>query len=278
MTKSSTLRPVFFVSDRTGITAENLGHALLTQFSSLQFDHHSLPFINSEDKAHTAAHTINQAAENSQYPPLVFSTLIDYDYRSIIADSRGHVIDFFDTFIKPLENELATQSSHTTGLSHGIANEPVYMSRMDAVNFTLKNDDGMNTKEYIDADIILIGVSRSGKTPTCLYLAMQFGLRAANYPLTESDLASSYLPKVLKPYRNKLFGLLINSERLCTIRNIRKQNSDYASFTQCQKETRMIKSLLDVENIPHIDSSHISIEEIATSIIQLMKIDRPPIY
>ena len=273
-----TTRPVFFVSDRTGITAENLGHALLTQFTSLKFKQHSIPFINSEEKAHQAVNTINQAAESFQSSPLIFSTLINNSYRSIIANSKGHIVDFFDAFIKPLELELDTQSSHTTGLSHGISNEPVYMSRMDAVNFTLKNDDGMNTKEYNDADIILIGVSRSGKTPTCLYLAMQFGLRAANYPLTESDLNGSYLPKALKPYRNKLFGLLINAERLCTIRNIRKQNSDYASFSQCQKETKMIKSLLELENIPHIDSSHISVEEMATSIIHLMKINRPPIY
>jgi len=275
---TNTTRPVFFVSDRTGITAENLGHALLTQFDSIHFEHHSLPFINSEEKAHNAAETINKMAEISQCQPLVFSTLIDNDCRVIIADTQALIIDFFDTFIKPLEAELCTQSTHSTGLSHGISNEVVYMSRMDAVNYALKNDDGVSTKEYKDADIILIGVSRSGKTPTCLYLAMQFGLRAANYPLTESDMETGQLPASLKPYRNKLFGLMINAERLCTIRNIRKQNSDYASFGQCQKETRMIKSLLDIENLPYIDSSHISVEEIATSIIQLMKIDRPPIY
>ena len=174
MTKLSTVRPVFFVSDRTGITSENLGHALLTQFSSLKFAKHSLPFINSEEKARSAANIINQAAQNSQQPPLIFSTLIDISYRSIIANTQGHIIDFFDTFIKPLETELSTQSSHTTGLSHGIANEPVYMSRMDAVNFTLKNDDGVNTKEYKDADIILIGVSRSGKTVFILPCSLAF--------------------------------------------------------------------------------------------------------
>ena len=152
------------------------------------------------------------------------------------------------------------------------------MSRMDAVNFALKNDDGMSTKEYKDADVVLIGVSRSGKTPTCLYLAMQFGLRAANYPLTESDMSGSELPKILQPYRNKLFGLMINAERLHAIRDIRRQNSEYASITQCKKETRLINSLMQQEKITHIDSSHISVEEIATSIIQLMKIDRPPIY
>ena len=278
MTTDLTVHPVFFVSDRTGITAENFGHALLTQFNAIKFERHSIPFINSEEKARRAADMINQAAKKYGHRPLVFSTLIDKLYRSIIADSQAYVIDFFDTFIKPLESELHIQSSHASGLSHGIANEFVYMSRMDAVNFSLKNDDGINTKEYKDADIVLIGVSRSGKTPTCLYLAMQFGLRAANYPLTESDMANNKLPKSLQSYRSKLFGLMINAERLRTIRQMRKQNSEYASISQCKKETRMIKSLFDIEEIPYIDSSQISVEEMATSIIQLMEINRPPIY
>jgi regulator of PEP synthase PpsR (kinase-PPPase family) len=278
MTEEPAARPVFFVSDRTGITAENLGRALLTQFSATKFEHQSLPFINTVKKARLAADSINQSAQNSAYRPLVFSTLIDDACRTIIADTDARIIDFFDTFIKPLETELGTQSSHAAGLSHGISNEQVYMCRMDAVSFSLRNDDGANTREYKDADVILVGVSRSGKTPTCLYLAMQFGLRAANYPLTESDMASGQLPLALAPYRQKLFGLLINAERLHTIREIRKQNSSYASIAQCQRETRLIRSVFELEKIPHIDSSYISVEEIATSIIQLMKISRPRIY
>ena len=271
-------RPVFFVSDRTGITAENLGHALLTQFSAIKFDHHSIPFIDSEEKAHLAADTINKIAKTAAHKPLVFSTIIDDTYRIIVSNTQSHLIDFFDAFIKPLEIELCTQSSHAEGLSHGISNEGVYMSRMDAVNYALKNDDGVSTKEYDNADVILVGVSRSGKTPTCLYLAMQFGLRAANYPLTETDMSNGVLPKALQPYRDKLFGLMINAERLRAIREIRRQNSSYSSLAQCQKETRLIRILFETEKIRRIDSTHISVEEIATSIIQLMKIDRPPIY
>jgi len=278
MSDTTEPRTVFFVSDRTGITAESLGHALLTQFSTIRFEQHSLPFIDSEEKAHRAADLINQCAQKTKTQPLVFSTLLDNTYRSIIDDTHAHIIDFFDTFIKPLEKELHTPSSHAEGLSHGISNEVVYMSRMEAINFALKNDDGVSTKEYEDATVILIGVSRSGKTPTCLYLAMQFGLRAANYPLTESDMTNGTLPKVLQPYRNKIIGLKINAERLHTIREIRRQNSQYASMTQCQKETRMMDTLLQQDNITHLDSSYISVEEIATSIIQKMKISRPSIY
>jgi regulator of PEP synthase PpsR (kinase-PPPase family) len=149
---------------------------------------------------------------------------------------------------------------------------------MDAINFSLKNDDGISTKEYNNADVILIGVSRSGKTPTCLYLAMQFGLRAANYPLTDSDMTNGKLPEILQPYQDKLFGLIINAERLRMIREIRMQNSEYASMAQCRKETRLIDTLFKQEQIPRIDTSHISVEEIATSIIQRMKISRPPLY
>ncbi len=278
MNDNTVVRPVFFVSDRTGITAENLGHALLTQFTSIKFEHHSLPFIDSEEKAQLAVDSINMIAQTSHQKPLVFSTLIDDDYRKIIAVSNAYIIDFFDTFIKPLEQELCTPSSHAQGLSHGISNEVVYMSRMEAVNFALKNDDGTSTREYHNADVILIGVSRSGKTPTCLYLAMQFGLRAANYPLLDIDMADGRLPEILLPYRNKLFGLTISAERLRMIREIRRQNSEYASMAQCRKETRMVQLLFEQENVSCIDSSHISVEEIATSIIQLMKINRPPIY
>lgn len=278
MTDNTEPRAVFFVSDRTGITAANLGHALLTQFGSIKFVHHSLSFINSEEKAKSAAQTINNSSKNSTQQPLVFSTLIDDNYRHIISHTNAHIIDFFDAFIKPLEAELRIPSGHAAGLSHGISNEVAYMSRMDAVNFTLKNDDGISTKEYLDSDVILIGVSRSGKTPTCLYLAMQFGLRAANYPITEADMESGELPKTLLPYRDKLFGLMINAERLHNIREIRRQNSTYSSMAQCQKETRLIKSIFQQENIRYIDTSHISVEEIATSIIQRMGINRPPIY
>ena len=278
MNNNTASRPVFFVSDRTGITAENLGHALLTQFGSIKFEHYSLPFINSEKKALLAAKTINKVAKISPNKPLVFSTLIDDDYRKIITATDSHIIDFFDTYIKPLELELCTPPIHTEGLSHGFSNEVVYMSRMDAINFALSNDDGASTKDYANADVILVGVSRSGKTPTCLYLAMQFGLCAANYPLTESDMIGGSLPAVLQPYRDKLFGLIINAERLRMIREIRRQNSKYASLAQCQKETRLIKLLFEQEKILSIDSSQISVEEIATSIIQLMKINRPPIY
>lgn len=271
-------RPVFFISDRTGITSETLGHALLTQFSSIGFEQYSLPFITSEDKARKAAGQINMAGEKSGLRPIVFSTMVQDTFKPIIAECDAHIIDFFDAFIMPLETELGVQSTHTSGLSHGISNEAVYMSRIEAVNYALHNDDGITTKHFNSAEIILIGASRSGKTPTCLYLGLQYGIRAANYPLTDVDIEHNKLPAVLEPYRAKLFGLIISPERLRNIRELRRPGSEYASLAQCQKEVRAIKALYEQEGIKYVDTSHVSVEEIAASITQQQHLKRSFLY
>jgi len=271
-------RPVFFISDRTGITSETLGHALLTQFSSVSFDQYSLPFITSEDKARKAASQITRAGEKSGLRPIVFSTMVQDTFKPIIAECDAHIVDFFDAFIMPLETELGVQSTHTSGLSHGISNEAVYMSRIEAVNYALHNDDGITTKHFNSAEIILIGASRSGKTPTCLYLGLQYGIRAANYPLTDIDIEHNKLPAVLEPYREKLFGLIISPERLRSIRELRRPGSEYASLAQCQKEVRAIKALYEQEGIKYVDTSHVSVEEIAASITQQQHLKRSFLY
>jgi regulator of PEP synthase PpsR (kinase-PPPase family) len=271
-------RPVFFISDRTGITSETLGHALLTQFSSIRFEQYSLPFITSEDKARKAASEITRAGENSGLRPIVFSTMVQDRFKPIIAACDAHIVDFFDAFIMPLETELGVESTHTSGLSHGISNEAVYMSRIEAVNYALHNDDGITTKHFNSAEVILLGASRSGKTPTCLYLGLQYGIRAANYPLTDVDIEHSTLPSVLEPYREKLFGLIISPDRLRSIRELRRPGSEYASLAQCQKEVRAIKALYEQEGINYVDTSHVSVEEIAAAITQQQHLTRGFLY
>lgn len=278
MSEEVTRRPVFYVSDRTGITSETLGHALLTQFGSIKFEHHSLPFITSEDKAKKAAHKICRAGEKSGLRPIVFSTLVDDRFKPIIEECDAHIIDYFDTFILPLEQELGIHSTHTSGLSHGISDEGVYMARIEAVNYALNNDDGVTVKHFDRAEIILIGASRCGKTPTCLYLGLQYGIRAANYPLTEADMEHVKLPRALVPFHEKLFGLLISPDRLRKIRELRRPGSDYASLAQCQMEMRASKALYEQEGIPYVDSSHVSVEEIAASITQQQKLKRNFLY
>lgn len=267
-------RSVFFLSDRTGITAETLGHSLLTQFEGIQFESVNLPFLDTIEKAHRAVAQIDRAAAQDGVSPLLFSTLLNDEVRQIINSSKGLMHDFFDTFISPLEKELQVVSAHAIGRSHSIRTDSTYKRRIEAVNFALVNDDGSTRNNYEDADIILIGVSRSGKTPTCLYLALQYGIRAANYPLTEDDQDHHGLPPILQPHHKKLFGLTINPERLQNIRTERLPDSRYASFNQCRVEVQQVERLYRREKIPFLDTSLVSIEEITTTIIDMFGLER----
>lgn len=260
-------RTVFYLSDRTGITVETLGHSLLTQFDGIHWNKISIPFLDSAEKASAAVTQINRAAQEEDGRPLVFSTLINPDIRARIEQADCVIYDFFDNFIDSMEKELGQKSSHAIGRSHGLYDDASYTKRISAINYTLTHDDGMTARSFSEADIILIGVSRSGKTPTCLYLALQYGLCAANYPLTEEDMDSMSLPKVIQPYRSKLFGLTLAATQLQRIRQERRPNSRYSSLSQCQQELQWQESLYRREGIPYIETTSISIEEIATSIL-----------
>lgn len=269
-------RTVFFLSDRTGITAETLGLSLISQFADIDFAQVTLPFVDSIEKAMGATNRINQAFTDDGQKPIVFATIVNKDIRAILQISQAYYVDYFDTFIPGLETELQTPSSHAMGLIHSVSNAQVYNTRIEAVNFSLNYDDGARTTGYDSADVILIGVSRCGKTPTSLYLAMQFGIRAANYPLTEEDLNSRFpqLPAILKPHRDKLFGLTIDPKRLHAIRLGRSPNSRYATTEQCEHEVRAVEALFHQENIPYLSSTNLSIEELATKLMVISGIER----
>ena len=267
-------RTVFFVSDRTGITAETLAHSLLTQFESVEFEKINCPFVDTNEKIDALIDRIEKTSANDGFRPLVFSTLIDAQLRERLEASDALVMDMFHAFILPLEKELDVASSHAVGRSHGVGSDLTYKARIDAINFALANDDGITTTNYPKADVVLVGVFRTGKTPTCLYLALQFGILAANYPLTEDDLDSDSLPIALKEYRGKLFGLTILPDRLRQIRSERKPNSDYASLRQCEHEVRLVESILRRETIPFINTSAMSIEEIAATVVDHNKLER----
>jgi hypothetical protein len=262
-------RTIFFISDRTAISAETLGQSLLTQFEQLQFYQVTLPFVDTLEKARFAVMQINNAEQQSGVKPIIFSSLISDDIRQMIMTGKGVVFDLFDTFMGRLEEELRTASSHTIGRYHGLVNDTAYNFRIDAVNYAMSNDDGASTKEYDKADIILIGVSRAGKTPTCLYMGLQFGIYAANYPLTEEDLfdRDGYLPAALAPFRRKLFGLTISPERLYHIRSRRRPDSRYSSFEQCRQEVALAETLFQYEDIPFINITTMSVEEIAATVL-----------
>lgn len=260
-------RAVFFVSDRTGITLEALGKTLLTQFPGVDFHKRILPFVDTEEKARAALAEINSTARIEQQRPIVLSTLISAELRAIVASADALCLDLFEGFLERLQAELHVQPTYAIGLTHGMGSNLAYESRMSAVNYSLAHDDGMTTANYAEADVILVGVSRTGKTPTCLYLAMQYGIRAANYPLTPDDFTHLALPKPLVPNRAKLFGLTITPERLATIRNERKPGSRYASPENCRTEIDAAEKLLRHERIPLLDTSTMSVEEIAITLL-----------
>jgi regulator of PEP synthase PpsR (kinase-PPPase family) len=223
-------RTVFFISDGTGITAQMLGNSLLTQFAGLEFEQITLPFINALDKAEECRARIEAEGTRGNGRPIVFSTLVNGDLRAVVRKANALFVDFFETFIDPLEAGLGIKSNHTIGRSHSALDKREYAQRIEAINFSMAHDDGASHRELDQADLILVGVSRSGKTPTCLYLALQFGVKAANYPLIPEDFARMQLPAALAPFKARLYGLTIVPERLREIREARRPGSPYASL------------------------------------------------
>ena len=271
---SDARRSAFFISDSTCITAQNLGRALLTQFEFLDIRQHSLRFVNTIERAHKACRQIERSAERDGATPLVFSTLIDPEVRDIIRGAPCVYFDLFEIFVSRLEQELGATAVPTTGHSHGMTDREQYFARMEAVNFTLNHDDGSAVTHLDKADIVLLGISRTGKTPTCLDLSLNHGVRAANFPLTEDDLDELRLPRVLEPHRARLFGLTTDPARLHQIRNERLPNSRYASLQQCEYETRQSEALYRKLGIPYLATTMMSIEEISATIVDMAGLER----
>ena len=267
-------RTVFFISDGTGITAETLGHSLLTQFEDLRFRQIRIPFVSTLAQALECQQQISRATATDGIRPIVVSTLVDANIGKVLRETDALFLDFFEAFIVPLENELGSKSSHTIGRSHGQPLSQDYTNRIDAVNFTLAHDDGASDIGLDKADVILIGVSRCGKTPTSLYLALQFGVRAANYPLIPEDFERSRLPGAIERHRDKLFGLTIGPERLHKVRTERRPDSRYASLDNCRYEIEAAQKLMRREGVRWLDSTSKSIEEISTTIMQEVRLDR----
>jgi regulator of PEP synthase PpsR (kinase-PPPase family) len=265
-------RTVFFVSDGTGITAQMLGHSLMTQFEGVEFNQVTLPFVDSTEKAEECVARI--AAESSSGRAIVFSTLVNHDVRAVVRGANALVIDFFESFIDPLEAGLGVKSSHTIGRSHSAMDKKEYAQRMEAINFSMAHDDGASHRELGQADVILVGVSRSGKTPTSLYLALQFGVKAANCPLIPEDFARGKLPEALRAHKPKIFGLTIGADRLHEIRQQRRPDSQYAALANCREEVQSAEAMMRREGIRWLDSTAKSIEEIATTILREFRIER----
>ena len=267
-------RTVFFVSDGTGITAETFGNAILAQFE-FKPRHVRLPFIDTVDKAHQAVRQINHTGEVEGKKPIVFTTLVNMDVLKVIQEGcKGMLLDMFGTFVHPLEEELGIKSHHRVGRFSDVSRSKEYTDRIEAINFSLAHDDGQSNRDLAGADVILVGVSRSGKTPTSLYLAMQCGLKAANYPLIPEDFERRQLPPALVPFRSKIFGLTISPDRLAEIRAERRPNSRYASLENCRMEVSEAEAMMRRAGIRWLSTTTKSIEEIATTILQEIRPER----
>lgn len=267
-------RTVFVVSDSTGITAETFSNSVLSQFDQVKFEAIRLPFIDSPAKATAAAVRINRCAEEQKEPPLVFSTLVDPEIAQKIRDANCTFLDLFGTFVQHIETALGLKSSHSVGRSHMGGLSKQYNNRIEAINFSLAHDDGQFVHGLEQADVILVGVSRCGKTPTSLYLAMQYAVKAANFPLIPEDFDRGSLPATLAPFRKKLFGLSIQPGRLSEVRNERRPNSQYASLKQCRSEVAEAERLMRMENIPWLSTTTRSIEEISSKVLDEVGLDR----
>jgi regulator of PEP synthase PpsR (kinase-PPPase family) len=262
------LRYVFFISDGTGITAETLGHTLLTQFEAVEFKKTTLPFVNTPDKARSTLEYINFVAKENGLRPILISTTVNEDVRAILRTANALFLDLFDLMVHTIELELGVSSTHAQGRAHGMSDIRRYNSRIAAMNYAMEHDDGQSTRDISKADLILIAPSRCGKTPTSLYLALQHGLFATNFPLTEDDLEQLRMPTSLRGLEGKCFGLTSDPERLSQVRTERRPGSKYASLAQCAYELRQAEQLYRRFNIPFLNSANMSIEEIATVVMQ----------
>jgi regulator of PEP synthase PpsR (kinase-PPPase family) len=267
---------VFFVSDGTGITAETFGNAILAQFE-VKFRHIRIPFVDSVDKAHQAVRQINHTGEVEGRKPIVFTTLVNMDVLGVIqagCQGKSMLMDMFGTFVNPLEQELGIKSNHRVGRFSDPSQSKAYNDRIEAINFSLAHDDGQLNRDLELSDVILVGVSRSGKTPTSLYLAMQHGLKTSNYPLIPEDFERRQLPPALVPHKKKIFGLTIHPDRLSEIRNERRPESKYASLVNCRHEVAEAEAMMRRAGIRWLSTTNKSIEEIATTILQEINPER----
>lgn len=266
-------RTVFFVSDGTAITTETLGHTLLTQFPGVEFRQERIPFVDSPDKADDVLEKINQASAKDGAPAVVFLSIVNNETREVLYRSEGIILDLFADFLDTLERVLGVKRESTVGRAHGGADSERYEDRIEATNYALAHDDGI-ALNYGNADIVLVGISRTGKTPTCLYMALNFGVKAANYPLTQQDLEEQRLPASLRPHTAKTVGLMIDADRLAQIRETRRPNSRYSSLKQCHWEVDAAESLLRSNGIAVVHTTHSSIEEIASRILAQLGMQR----
>jgi len=264
-------RAAFFVSDSTGITAETLGSALLVNFPGIRFDRHTIPFVDTVEGACDVVAEIDRAAMAGRNP-VVFTTVKQSVLRDVLARAQAVMIDLLAGHLTELEDALGTTASEQLGQYHGVGDMEKYHDRMRAVEYAIEHDDGQSRRALDIADVIIIAPSRCGKTPTTMYLALQYGLLVANYPLTDEDFPTDGLPRMIAPYAPRCFGLITTPLRLSQVRHERRPSSRYSSLAQCTLELRRAEDLYRRNRVPFLNSATKSVEEMSAVIIQTMKL------
>ncbi|EGQ8323631.1 kinase/pyrophosphorylase [Vibrio cholerae] len=268
MQMESQSRDVFYVSDGTAITCETLGHVVLGQFA-VQPNEKTFPFVESDEKLSELLKQIQRSYQQHGVKPLVFFSMVIPEMRTRLLQAPAHFYDVLESIVQRVSDDIEMKPAPKLQRSRSVGKDSdTYFDRIAAIEYTLAHDDGVSLKDLDRADIILLGVSRSGKTPTSLYMAMQFGLRVVNYPFIAEDMHAMRLLPEFEFHRHKLFGLTINAERLTEIRENRLAGSEYASNQQCQQELATVEALFRREAIPYINTSSLSVEEISTRILE----------
>ncbi|EGR3962218.1 kinase/pyrophosphorylase [Vibrio cholerae] len=268
MQMESQRRDVFYVSDGTAITCETLGHVVLGQFA-VQPNEKTFPFVESDEKLSELLKQIQRSYQLHGVKPLVFFSIVIPEMRTRLLQAPAHFYDVLESIVQRVSLDIEMEPAPKLQRSRSVGKDSdTYFDRIAAIEYTLAHDDGVSLKDLDRADIILLGVSRSGKTPTSLYMAMQFGLRVVNYPFIAEDMHAMRLLPEFEFHRHKLFGLTINAERLTEIRENRLAGSEYASNQQCLQELATVEALFRREAIPYINTSSLSVEEISTRILE----------
>lgn len=266
-------KDIYYISDSTGILITNLGQALLCQFPEISFHEEKIPYVKTIKEAQKTLEYILDKSRGRR--PIIFSTIMDLEIRNLFRSPEVEFFDAFDYFLDPLEHCLEAKALRVPGFSrHG---DVLTMNkRVDAINYCLEHDDGTKVNEFDEADVILLGVSRAGKTPVSVYLATQMGLKAGNFPLTDEYLKEQRLPQSVVRNIKRAVALTTTPEMLRSIREKRYPDSKYAKIATCIEELQLAEEIFHHHKVPIISSAGKSIEEIATQVTQEIGLARKP--
>lgn len=266
-------KDIYYISDSTAILVKNLGHSLICQFPEINFIEEKFPFVNSVKEAQKVlAHILKRSGGRQ---PIVFSTIMNEDVRNVFNNSEIEFIDAYGHFLTRLEDCLEATALRVAGY-YRTTTEVDLAKRAENINFSLEHDDGTGLDGYPAADVILLGISRTGKTPISVYLATQMGLKAANFPLIDKYLTEYRLPDQIVRSKHKAVGLTTTPELLSSIRERRLPGSNYARLSTCLEEMDQADKIYKKYKIPTISSAGKSIEEIATQVSQELKLSKRP--